>query len=100
MINKKQNITATMILCIGVMVFIFKPLVVSSQNKNVLDSIISYRAKNITLYESLNEIGSLIGYDFSYNSDLIASGLEVKANYSDITVRNLLTNILQSKILQ
>lgn len=99
MINKKRNIINTMILLIGVMVFVFRPLQVFSQTNSILDSVITYKTRSTSLYEGLNEIGDIVGYEFSYNSDLIASENEIKANYEEIALRNLLSNLLNDTTL-
>ena len=96
---KTNNKKYTMILLIGVMVFIFKPLQVYSQSKSVLDSIITYKAKNISLYDGLNEIGDIVNYEFSYNADIVSSDNEIKVNLEEITLRKLLTKILNDTTL-
>lgn len=99
MINKKRNIINTMILSVGIMVFVFLPLHLFSQTNSILDSVITYKTRGISLYEGLNEIGDIVGYEFSYNADLIASRNEIKANYEEISLRNLLSNILNDTTL-
>jgi len=94
MINKKRYIINTMILLVGIMVFVFRPIQLFSQTNSILDSVITYKARGISLYEGLNEIGDIVGYEFSYNSDLIASRNEIKVNYEEISLRNLLSNLL------
>ena len=83
MINKKRNIINTMILSVGIMVFVFLPLHLFSHTNSILDSVITYKTRGISLYEGLNEIGDILGYEFSYNADLIASRNEIKANYEE-----------------
>jgi len=99
MINKHQNIANIIILILGIMVFVFKPLQAISQANSILDSTIAYKAKNITLYQGLNEIGTIINYEFSYNSDLIASERVIKVHYNEITVNDLLNKILNDTML-
>ncbi|MCK5170450.1 MAG: carboxypeptidase-like regulatory domain-containing protein [Bacteroidales bacterium] len=94
MINKERNIINTMILLVGIMVFVFRPLQLFSQTNSILDSVITYKTRGISLYEGLNEIGDIVGYEFSYNSDLIASRNEIKVNYEEVLLRNLLSNLL------
>lgn len=88
-----------MILILGFMVFVFKPISVISQPHTILDSVITFKARNITLYDGLSEIGSKIGYNFSYNADLIASKSEIKYIQDKLSVRNLLTQILDDTTL-
>ncbi|MDA3952687.1 MAG: carboxypeptidase-like regulatory domain-containing protein [Bacteroidales bacterium] len=88
-----------MILLIGVMVFIFKPLQLFSQSNSILDSIITYKARNVSLYQGLNEIGDIVGYEFSYNADLIISRDQIKANYEKIPLRDLLSKFLNDTCL-
>jgi hypothetical protein len=92
--RKIKNISHTMILTIGVMVFIFKPLHLFSQSNTILDSLINYNARNVTLYEGLNEIGDIIGYEFSYNADIIDSREKIKANFNNQALNNVLHNLL------
>ncbi len=99
MINKPKNKANAIILMLGIMAFIFNPFQVFSQNKSVLDSLISYKTKNITLYQGLNEIGDIIHYEFSYNADLVASENLIKANYEDISVQAILRNLLSDSTL-
>lgn len=99
MINRNRNKISTMILLIGFMVFVFKPLQLVSQTKSILDSVITFKAKNISLYEGLNEIGRIIGYDFSYNSDLIATNNKINETHNEIKLGDLLRDILDDTTL-
>jgi hypothetical protein len=99
MYSGTKNIKYTMILLIGVMVFIFKPLQLFSQSNSILDSIITYKARNVSLYQGLNEIGDIVGYEFSYNADLIISRDQIKANYEKIPLRDLLSKFLNDTCL-
>ena len=100
MIKKTRYINNTIILFIGIMVFIFSPFYSLSQQNSILDTTISYKAKNITLYESLNEISDIINYEFSYNADLIATNSEIKADYNNISIRNILSDLIKDSTLQ
>lgn len=99
MINSFRYKIVAVVLLTGFMAFIFKPLQVLSQTNSVLDSIITYKARNISLYESLTEIGNIIGYDFSYNADLIASESEIKSINNETSVRKLLLTLLDDTTL-
>lgn len=90
----------TIILFIGVMVFIFTPLKVLSQEKSILDSTISYKSRNIVLYEALNEIGDILRYEFSYNPDLIAANSTIKADYEKKSVKYILSDLINDSTLQ
>lgn len=96
--NKNKNIKDTVILFFGIMVFLF-PLQLKSQTKSVLDSIISFKSRNINLYEGLNQISDVINYEFSYNADLIASESKIKVNYDNISVYNLLSELINDSTL-
>lgn len=99
MTKNVKNKISTMILLLGFMVFVFKPLQLVSQTKSILDSVITFKAKNISLYEGLNEIGQIIGYDFSYNSDLIATNDKINETHHEIKLRDLLSTILDDTTL-
>lgn len=98
--KKSKHKINTIILFLGVMVFVFNPLHAFSQKLSVLDSTISYKARNITLYEALNQIGDIIKYEFSYNADLIAANSEIKANYDNNSVKYILTDLIKDSTLQ
>ena len=98
MINVNQNIKHAIILFLGIMVFLF-PVQLQSQTKSILDSVISFKSRNITLYEGLNQISDAIEYEFSYNADLIASESRIKVNYDNISVNNLLSELLKDSTL-
>lgn len=99
MLSKNKKITHAMILLIGVMVFIFNPLHLFSQSNSILDSVITYKAHNISIYNGLNEIGDIVGYEFSYNADLFESRDKIKANYEEIALHQLLSNFLNDTTL-
>lgn len=97
--NKIQHINNTVILLVGVMVFFFNTQHLCAQKKSILDTTISYKAKNITLYESLQEISEIINHEFSYNADLIASNSEIKVSFEQTVLRNLLNDLLNDSTL-
>jgi len=70
-----------------------------SQEKNILDTVLSYKAKNVKLHIALTELGDMVGYNFSYNSDLIASNREEKGKYIDQKLQDILYNIIQDSSL-
>ncbi|MCK5169222.1 MAG: carboxypeptidase-like regulatory domain-containing protein, partial [Bacteroidales bacterium] len=70
-----------------------------AQEASILDKNISYKAKNITLHKALTEIGSIVGYDFSYNSDLIPGNSNIKVSSNEVSLSSLLNNILQDSSL-
>ncbi len=100
MINYLRNIFKPMIITVIIMGFSFFSNEVSSQNNNPLDSIISYKAKNINLLEVLNDIGIITGYEFSYNSDLVKTNTEIKRSFENISVHNILKEILNDTTLE
>ncbi len=70
-----------------------------AQDKSPLDSIITFKAKNVDLYEVLNDISDITGYRFSYNSDLVKADNQIKGSFENISVRNLLSKILNDTSL-
>ena len=60
----------------------------SQAQETVLNKKISFKSKNQTLYSVLNDLGSLIGYEFSYNADLVPSSKKVKldADSTELTI--------------
>ena len=100
MVNYLENkLKPIIIITIMIMGFSFFTNQVYSQNKSPLDSIINFKAKNIKLYDVLNDIGSTIGYEFSYNSDLVKTNIEIKGIFEHVSVKNLLTEILNDTLL-
>lgn len=100
MINYLRNKLKPMIMTVIIMGFSFFTNQVSSQNSSPLDSIITYKAKNINLFEVLSNIGSITGYEFSYNSDLVKTNTEIKGIFENISINNLLKEILNDTTLE
>jgi CarboxypepD_reg-like domain len=100
MINYLENKLKPMIITIIIMGFSLFANQICAQNSSPLDSIITFKAKNINLDEILNEIGSITGYEFSYNSDLVKTNTEIKGSFENISVRNLLKKILNDTSLE
>lgn len=98
--HKSKHITNTITLIIGVMVFFFNPYQAFSQKTPILDSLISYKARNITLYEGLHEISEIIDYEFSYNADLIAVNSTIKVAYENKPVSYILSDLINDSTLQ
>ena len=99
MINYLKNMPKPMIISIIIMGFTFFTNLVIAQDKSPLDSIITFKAKNVDLYEVLNDIGDITGYEFSYNSDLVKTDNQIKGSFENISVRNLLSKILNDTSL-
>lgn len=93
--HKSGNIN---ILILLMLLFLFNGNLFS-QETSVLDSVVSYKVKNKKLDLVLSEIGGLIGYEFSYNPDLLATNNIIKARYENIQIRNLLINIINDSTL-
>jgi len=69
-----------------------------AQNQ-VFDTSITYKTKNIELYDALNELGEMIGYEFSYNADLIPASKTIKADFKDEKLHIILNNLLNDSTL-
>jgi len=65
----------------------------------ILDKRIAFKAKNKPLYTVLNEISSQIGYDFSYNADLISSNQIIKIDTDSTELFHILDLILNDTLL-
>jgi len=100
MINYLENKHKPMIITIIIMGFSLFANLIHAQNSSPLDSIITFKAKNVNLYEILNDIGSITGYEFSYNSDLVKTNNKIKGSFENISVRNLLKEILNDTSLE
>jgi len=68
--------------------------VFSYAQETVLNKCISYKSKNQSLYIILNEIGSQIGYEFSYNADLVPSSKKIKIDVDSLEITKLLDVLL------
>jgi hypothetical protein len=66
----------------------------SQAQESVLNKKISYKSKNQTLYTVLNDLGSLIGFEFSYNADLVPSSKEVKVDADSTELTIILDKLL------
>ncbi|OFX26303.1 MAG: hypothetical protein A2041_03265 [Bacteroidetes bacterium GWA2_31_9b] len=65
----------------------------------VLYKKIAFKTKNKPLYTVLNEISSQIGYDFSYNADLISSNQNIKIDTDSTELFHVLDLILNDTSL-
>ncbi|MEE4196072.1 MAG: carboxypeptidase-like regulatory domain-containing protein [Bacteroidales bacterium] len=66
----------------------------------VLESLITYKTNSIELYDALNELGQMIGYEFSYNADLVPSSKKVKANFKNEKLHQVLDYFLNDSTLE
>ncbi|MFO7828412.1 MAG: carboxypeptidase-like regulatory domain-containing protein [Bacteroidales bacterium] len=66
----------------------------------VLNRVITYKTKEIKLYDALNEISDIVGYEFSYNADLVAANKNIKANFKDEKLKDILDDILNDSTLK
>lgn len=69
-----------------------------AQNQ-VLNNSITYKTREIKLYDALKEISDIVGYEFSYNADLVSANKNVKANFKDKKLKNILDEILNDSTL-
>lgn len=95
MINYRKYKLSNIYFFMGLILLFLFPVISIAQETSIFDIKISYKTKNKPLYKVLTEIGSIISYDFSYNSDLIPGNNIIKVNEKDISLINLLNNILQ-----
>ncbi len=79
-------------------IFIILSCTGNAQNL-VLDSSITYKNKDIELYNALNEISEKIGYEFSYNAALIPDQKTVKANFKNEKLNLILEQLLNDSTL-
>ncbi|HSH51317.1 MAG TPA: carboxypeptidase-like regulatory domain-containing protein [Bacteroidales bacterium] len=70
----------------------------TSQNQ-VLETSITYKTKDIELYDALNELSQMVGYEFSYNADLIPANKIIKANFKNEKLQVILNNLLNDSTL-
>ncbi|MGC9374162.1 MAG: carboxypeptidase-like regulatory domain-containing protein [Bacteroidales bacterium] len=70
----------------------------NAQNQ-VFETPISYKTKDIELYDALNELSEMIGYEFSYNADLIPVNKTIKADFKDEKLHVILNNLLNDSTL-
>ena len=81
-------------------IVLFVCCIFSSYSQNsVLNQRITFKTKNQSLYNVLNEISSQIGYEFSYNADLIQSSKKVKIDVDTLEIHKLLDQILNDSCL-
>jgi len=73
--------------------------VFSYAQETVLNKRISYKSKNQQLYYILNDIGSQIGYEFSYNADLVPSSKKIKIDVDSLEITKLLDILLADSCL-
>ncbi|MBU8892909.1 MAG: DUF5686 and carboxypeptidase regulatory-like domain-containing protein [Bacteroidales bacterium] len=99
MISYLKNITRSMITTGVIVLLVFYSVNSFSQDTSALDNIISYKARNIDLSKALLEIGKIAGYEFSYNSDLIETSNQIKINIENISLRDLLNEVLNDSTL-
>ena len=99
MIEYKNIKQSNIFLILGMILLFLYPETLLAQEISILDKNISYKAKNITLHKALTEIGSIIAYDFSYNSDLIPGNSNIKVSQNDVSLTQLLNHILQDSSL-
>ncbi|OFX89087.1 MAG: hypothetical protein A2W99_02210 [Bacteroidetes bacterium GWF2_33_16] len=82
-----------------VVIILLMCFVFSYSQESILNQRISFKSRNQSLYSVLNEIGSQIGYDFSYNADLIPSSKKTKIDVDSTEVSKLLDIILNDSCL-
>ncbi|MEA2106447.1 MAG: hypothetical protein U9P82_06965 [Bacteroidota bacterium] len=70
----------------------------NAQNQ-VFETPISYKTKDIELYDALNELSEMIGYEFSYNADLIPANKTIKADFKNEKLQVILNNLLNDSTL-
>lgn len=70
----------------------------NAQNQ-VFETPITYKTKDIELYDALNELSEMIGYEFSYNADLIPAHKRVKADFKNEKLPVILNNLLNDSTL-
>lgn len=90
--NALQRLAA--FLCFLVTIMVFKPVKVRAEN--LVDKVITISAKHIPLQKLLEQISRSGGFYFSYNSNIINSDSMVSLNAVNITVKQLLQQLLNS----
>ncbi|MCG8409791.1 MAG: carboxypeptidase-like regulatory domain-containing protein [Bacteroidales bacterium] len=71
----------------------------SLAQSSILDTAISYKAKNIKLHEALTQIETIVNYNFSYNPDLVANNF-IKCRYEKQSLHTILTNLINDSTLK
>ena len=99
MIEYKKNTLSNIFLIFGLILLFLYTETLLAQEASILDKNISYKAKNITLHKALTEIGSIVGYNFSYNSDLIPGNSNIKVSHNEVSLSSLLNHLLQDSSL-
>lgn len=99
MIDYQPNKISNMFFIIGFVLLIFLSSKTYSQNQSILDTKLSYKAKNKSIHNALVEIGDIVGYEFSYNSDLIPANNRIKVNQTDISLEKLLYQLIDDSTL-
>jgi hypothetical protein len=82
-----------------IMILLFSFQLSKAQNSILLDTIITYKSKEIKLSDALNDLGAKLGFNFSYNSDLIASKRLIKAKYVDKSLNIILSDLIKDSTL-
>ncbi|MDY6799782.1 MAG: carboxypeptidase-like regulatory domain-containing protein [Bacteroidota bacterium] len=70
----------------------------NAQNQ-VFETPITYKTQEIELYDALNELSEIIGFEFSYNADLIPANKTIKANFKNEKLQVILNNLLNDTTL-
>ena len=96
LIRKKYYKSIKILFTVFLMLFVFTN--VYSQN-NVLDSLISIKVKGKPLGEVLQEIEEDVNYNFSYNPDLISTQKQIKKDYKDISLQEILDDLIHDSTL-
>ena len=68
-------------------------------SQSILDTSLTFKIKDKFVSEALQIIGSDIGYDFSYNPDLIAINRKIKIEYKNKPLFELLNEIINDSTL-
>ena len=84
------------ILIIGILLMISFTGISQDQ---VLEKPVTYKTKDIELYDALNELSEMVGYTFSYNADLIPANKTIKANFKNKELQLVLDNLLNDTTL-
>lgn len=94
-IFKSKIIGIKVLLLIILMLFLFH----YSYSQTILDTTINIKIKDKSVSEVLQIIGNDIGYDFSYNPDLVSINREVKVDYKSVPLFEILQYIINDSSL-
>ncbi len=83
---------------LNLFLFFFLSVACIAQNR-VFDEQITYKTKEIQLFDALHEISEIVGYEFSYNADLVPAQKTVKANFENKKLSVVLDKLLNDSTL-